>query len=210
MATTVEQCLTRAMRMNGTKAEGEAMTAAEADDGLLVFNQTVRGMFGRIIGVKLETYAGSTTTARHGAMYEVGGAAYTLTAPANPRDGWRWGWADRGSLATNNLTVNPNSQKIDAGTANLTINTLNDNRVYWFRGDTGNWEKERDLLLTDNAYFPDEMVGYLTAIVAQALCTEYGRDPSEVVKALANAGLDAFKERYGRRGMPRAASPAAA
>lgn len=210
MATTVEAALRRAFRMSGIKADGESLTYSEGADGLDLYNQTIRGMHGTVIGVPLVTVDASTTTAMHGALYQGGTATFTLTMPSNPRDGWRIGVADaRGGFASFNATIAPGGRKLENATANITLNTNNDHRTWFFRADTGDWQKEKDLTLTDNVYFPDDLMGHLIPILAVTLCNEYGKEPPAQTKELAVMGLGAFRNRYGRRGDPDASKAAA-
>lgn len=210
MTQTVSQVITRAMRMIGVLADGETPSAGESDDALTVFNFTQRALFGDVIGVKLEPETAATGNVRYGALYEGGASAVTLTCPANPRDGWRFGINDaKGTMNTNNVTVAPNGRKFKGVAASSTVlNTAALYETYFFRADTGDWVLEADLALSDNVYFPDPLLGSLAAMVAVNLSNEYGKAAPEVVVGNAAYGGKLFRSIYGRRGTARLGSPA--
>lgn len=203
MSQTALQIITRAMRMNGTLAASEPEPASsEADDALTTLNQLQRSLFGTIIGVKLEPETAATTTVRYGALYEAGAAAVTLTCPANPRDGWRFGISDvKSGFATYNVTVAPNGRKFKGLATNTTLATADTYETYFFRTDTGDWVLEADWLISDTVYFPDELLSGLVAMLAVELAEEYGKVPSQIAVARAAAGRERFSLRYGRRGV---------
>lgn len=214
MATTVEQLITRSTRMMGIIGDGATLSASEADDALTVFNQVQRSLFGTLIGVKLSPETVATGTVRNGALYESGAATATLTCPANPKAGWRFGVSDaRGTLSGNAVTVAPNTRKFKGSTSNATLNTNGLSETYFFRDDTGDWVLEADLALTDNVYFPDELMGGLAAMLAVALANEYGKEAPPATQRRATEGEAAFAHRYGRAGtiarMLQAQAPAA-
>jgi hypothetical protein len=195
--------------MLGILGEGQTPSYAEAADGLDVFNQMQRGFFGDLIGVKLEPVAASTVTGQYGALYQGIGAAFTLTLPDNPKDGWRIGVADAAlAFATFNATIARNGRLLEGAAANLTLNTNGANRVWFYRIDSGNWEREKDLALTDNIYFADDCITGVCALLAIALANEYGREPPAATTALAQAGTERLRIRYGRRGTSRVANMA--
>ncbi len=198
--TTVTQCLTRALRLVGVKGAGEAMDAEEAADALDVFNDTLRALFGVHIGGPLSLYAASgDVTAEPGYIYEGGVTARTITLPEYPQDGWRVGFADAGSFATANLTIARNGRKIGGSAANVTLSTLNDNRTYFYRADTGNWERERLLALADTIYLPDDLTDAVTAIMAIALAPEFRGVATPTVLQAAYNGQGRLRARYGSR-----------
>jgi hypothetical protein len=211
MTQTVTQVITRSLRMIGVLADGETPSSGEADDALSTFNLTQRGLFGDVIGVKLESETGATGNVRHGAMYQCGASAVTLTAPANPKDGWRFGISDaKGTINTNNVTVAPNGRKFKGVAASSTVlNTANLAETYFFRQDTGDWVLEADLTLTDNVYFPDHLIIGLSAMVAVNLAPDYNREVAASIVNLAGQGRLMFLQQYGRRGAARLGSPAA-
>ena len=207
MATTVQQGITRAFRMLGILGEGQTPSAAESSDALDVFNQVQRGLFGDLIGVKLEPVAASTTTGMYGAVYQGIGAAFTLTLPDNPKDGWRVGVADAAlAFATFNATIARNGRLLEGAAANLTLNANGTNRTWFYRTDTGNWEREKDLALSDNIYFADDIITGFCAMLAVSLANEYGKEAPATTIALAKDGAERIRTRYGRRGTSRIAN----
>ncbi len=201
MATTVDQLITRSLRMLSVLGDGVIAAASESDDGLTVFNQVQRGLFGTLIGVKLAAETAATGNIRNGALYEAGAAAVTLTCPANPKAGWRFGVADaKAALASNAVTVAPNGRKFKGVATNGTLNTNGLSETYFFRDDTGDWVLETDLTLTSNVYFPDELMGGLAAMLAVALANEYGKEAPPATQRNAQRGEMNFLHRYGRAG----------
>jgi hypothetical protein len=155
-----------------------------------------------VIGPRLEARAGATGTVLNGAVYQVGATSITLTLPANPRDGWRFGVADAtGTLSTFNTIVAPNGRQIEGASASLTLSTNDTHRSWFFRGDTGNWVREADFAASDDIYFPDDLIRGLSGMLAVALAEEYGREPPAIAIGTAQRGEALFRERYGRRGM---------
>ena len=208
MTQTVLQTVTRASRMIGVLASGEELAAAEADDALATYNRTQRAMFGDVIGVKLEPETAATGTIRMGALYQAGAAAVTLTSPANPRDGWRFGIVDAlSNFSTYNVTVAAGGHKFKGATGSTVLDTDDTYETYFFRADQGDFVLEADQALADTVYFPDDMLAGLEAIVAVAMANEYGKEPPAATLGMAKMGQDRFRCRYGRRGTPIAGSP---
>jgi hypothetical protein len=178
MATTASQAIDRAMRRLGVLGEGASASYAEANDGLTVLNFTLRGLFGDQIGVKLEPVAASTTTGQYGAMYQGIGAAFTLTLPDNPKDGWRIGVTDAAlAFGTFNATIARNGRLLEGAAANLTLSTNGTSRIWFYRTDTGNWEREKDLALSDNIYLADDCMTGFVAMLALPWPTSTARSP---------------------------------
>lgn len=214
MTTTVAQLIARSMRVISILGDGETATASQSADAVEVFNQLQRSLFGTSIGVKLSSETITTTTIRNGALYEAGSATATLTCPANPKAGWRFGVADsKAALAAFPVTVNPNGRRFKGSAANGTLNTDGLSETYFFRDDTGDWVLEADLALSSTVYFPDELMGGLAAMLAVSLANEYGKEAPPATQRRAAEGQLAFIHRYGRSGtiarMLQAQAPAA-
>src|SRR5437868_1251208 len=98
MSLTVLGVISRAFRLYGT-LEGQGATA-DADDaavGLIAFNAMKRAWMGTLIGPRLSpiSLTGVAGQAENGGEYMIPtGAAFTLTAPANPKPGARFGVVD--------------------------------------------------------------------------------------------------------------------
>jgi hypothetical protein len=212
MSLTVRGVIQRAGRLHGCWASGDDPTGAEAADALISINAMKRAMFGTIIGPRLSPMEviGTSGQAENGGEYLIpGGVAFTLTAPANPRSGARFGVVDAGlDFGTNNLTINHpgvlmnGAQPPAPGVASPAVLESNgQNSRYWFRGDTGTWVIEGDFPTLDSAIeFPDPLIAYLPAMLAVVIAAEYGADLRSDVIAMADEGRTAFARSYARRG----------
>lgn len=205
MSLVVRDVIDRAMRLLGAVASGGVPTAAEMADAMTAFNTLKRSLFGEIIGGRLteQTVAGVIAQAENGGEYPIpGGAAFTLTAPANPRSGARFGVVDAGlGFATNNCTVKPNGALIEGGAADLVLSVAGDNRRWWYRGDTGNWVREADFTDPSNAIeFPDNLIAYLPYMLAMVLAAEFNTEVRQDVIAGEQFGRQAFARAYAPRG----------
>jgi hypothetical protein len=141
--------------------------------------------------------------AENGGEYQIpGGAAFTLTAPLNPRSGARFGVVDANlAWGTYALTINRDGQLINGAAANYEINTAGQNTRFWFRGDTGAWIIEADFASLNSAIeFPDPLIDYLPNMLAVVIAAEYGADIRPDVAAGAMEGRQAFARTYYRRG----------
>jgi len=205
MSLTVREVIDRAGRLHGCWAAGDEPTGDEAADALISINSLKRAMFGTIIGPRLSPLAltGVAGQAENGGEYQIpAGAAFTLTAPLNPRSGARFGVVDAGlDFGTNALTIAPNGRQINGAAANYVIDSSGTNARFWFRGDTGNWILEADFPSLDSAIeFPDPLIAYLPYMLAVVIAAEYGADLRSDVIAMADEGRTAFARSYARRG----------
>jgi len=68
-------------------------------------------------------------------------AAFTVTLPASPAVGDQIGFVDyAGTFATNNLTLNPNSLKINGGALNKVMQTNNESLILVYIDSTQGWK----------------------------------------------------------------------
>lgn len=206
---TVLDIIKRAMRMNGTLAADDDPSASEAQDSLLAYNQMVRSLFGTVIGPRVSPgQAIVDLTAISGRVYTVGAQTVTITLPYNPRSGARVGVADgNAGLATYNATINRNGRLLEGSASNIVLDGNGTVRTWFYRGDTSNWERERDLDLTDTPYFPDELISRLPWMLAFMLASEFGADLRPDVAQQATEGRQHFNRIYGRNGRVRADMP---
>jgi hypothetical protein len=204
MSLVVRDVIARAMRLNGSLASGDMPMADELTDALEAFNTMQRAWFGTIIGPRLtaQSATGSSAQAENGGEYMIPGAAFTLTAPAGPRAGARFGAVDATlDFATHNLTVDPNGRLIEGAAANLVISANGDNRRWWFRGDVGGWVREADYTDPSDAIsFPDSLIAYMPYMLAVVLASEFNTELRADVLAGNAEGREAFARAYGRRG----------
>jgi hypothetical protein len=205
MSLTVRQVIQRSGRLHGCWAAGDDPTADEAADALVAINSLKRSMFGTLIGPRLGplTLSGTLGQAENGGEYQLpGGAAFTLTAPLNPRAGARFGVVDANlSWGSFPLTIQRNGQLIAGVASNYVISTAGQNTRFWFRGDTGSWVIEADFATLDSAIeFPDPLIDYMPNMLAVVIAAEYGAEVRPDVAAGAMEGRQAFARTYYRRG----------
>jgi len=190
----VQDLIKRALRELNTYAAGQSPTGAELTDALSSYNTMLRSMFGVAVGPRLlPIVAGASTSAINGGLYRTA-AGITLTLPANPRDGSRFGVSNNSGAS---VTITANGWRI-AGAASVSVAT-GTNATYFFRGDTGAWTLEADQALTDATIFAPDMDEHLVFMLAARLQAGYSdAPPPPTVIALAQAGEVAFVQRYGR------------
>lgn len=206
---TVLDIIKAALRINGTLAAGDEPSPEEAQDSLGAYNRMIRAMFGTVIGPRVSP-AGAiiNTTAISGRIYIVGSQTLIITLPYNPRSGARVAVVDgNDNLATAPVTIARNGRLLEGAASNVTMNTNGEERAWFFRGDTGNWERERDLILTDSPYFPEELVSRLPWMLAFTLMSEFGAEIRPDVAQMATEGRQHFNRVYGRNGRIRADAP---
>ena len=205
MSLSVRQVIQRSGRLHGCWAAGDDPTADEAVDALIAINSMKRAMFGTLIGPRLgpQPLSGAAGQAESGGEYQLpGGAAFTLTAPLNPRSGSRFGVVDANLAWTAfPLTILRNGQLINGAAANYVLSANGANTRFWFRGDTGNWIIEADFASLDSAIeFPDPLIDYMPNMLAVVIAAEYGAEVRPDVAAGAMEGREAFARSYYRRG----------
>lgn len=123
--------------------------------------------------------------------------AITITLPKLPVDGARLQIIDpNNTLGTYNVTIARNGWQIEGSAADLVLNTNGLNRVWMFRGDTGNWTRAADLVLDDQMPFPVEFDTAWGLILARRLAGEYGVRLSEEDSRYAKDGLTRLRARY--------------
>jgi hypothetical protein len=198
----VRDVITRAMRLNGSVASGDAPTAEEMADCLEAFNTLKRSWFGTIIGARLteQSVITSPIQAENGGEYPIpANLTATLTAPANPRSGARFGVVDATlSFAAFHCAVNPNgASSLEGASAPLVLSTNGDNRRWWYRGDTANWVREADWTDPTNVIeFPDALIAYFPYLLAVVIAPEFNTELRQDVLAGATQGMAAMARAY--------------
>jgi hypothetical protein len=205
MSLNVLGVISRAFRLFGTVAAGATPDADDAAVALVAFNAMKRAWFGTLIGPRLGSIAltGATGQAENGGEYQIpGGAAFTLTAPTNPKPGARFGVVDAGlSWTAYPLTVKPNGQLLGGAAANTAISTAGQNTRWWFRGDTGNWVPETDSpSLTSAIEFPDGVIAYMPYMLGVVMAAEFSAVLTPEIEAGNLEGRAVLARLYGRRG----------
>ena len=206
MSLTVKDVIKRAMRMHGALASGADPDATESADYLIAMNTMKRAMFGTLIGPRLspQPAPGTAAQAERGGEYEVvATAAFTLTAPANPRSGSRFGVVDAAlNFATFNCAVSAPGRLINGVAGNYVLNTNGARQRFWFRGDTGNWVLEADYVtIFDVIEFPDPLIAYLPYMLAVVIAPEMGNAVTPLIAGGAQEGREAFARAYASRGV---------
>ena len=212
MSLNVLGVISRAFRLLGTLAGGDTPLANDAADGLTAFNAMKRAWFGALIGPRLSPLplAGVNGQAENGGEYQIpGGAAFTLTAPANPRSGARFGAVDAAlGWGAWPLTVNPNGRLMNGSVANTLIATAGADARWWFRGDAGGWVAEADSpALTSVIEFPDGIIAYMPYMLAVVLAAEFAADLTAEIEAANLEGRAVLARTYGRRGRAQPEGP---
>ncbi|MGH7022121.1 MAG: hypothetical protein ACREEB_00870 [Caulobacteraceae bacterium] len=205
MSLVVRDVIERAMRLLGALASGDAPTAEEMTDAMTAFNTLKASWFGTLIGGRIteQAVAGVIAQAENGGEYVIpGGAAFTLTAPAKPKSGARFGVVDGGlDFATFNCTVNPNGRLIDGAAANLVLSANGVGGRWWYRGDAGNWVAEAAWTDPSNAVeFPDAIIAYMPYMLAMVLAAEFNTELRQDVIAGDVLGRSVMARTYAPRG----------
>jgi hypothetical protein len=212
MSLNVGQVINRALRMHGVIADGEEPAASIGSDMLVAANAMKRAWFGTLIGPRMspQAFAGTTGQAENGGEYSVpGGAAFSVSAPLNPKAGARFGVIDGAAdFGTYNCTVSGNGRLIapiaGAGAAGSTtvMNANGQFARWWFRGDNGTWTLEQDWpLLTSAIEFPDPIIAYMPYMLAAQIASEFGADITPEMGQGAMEGREALARSYARRGI---------
>lgn len=209
MSDTVLDVINRAARLLGDLASGASLSGAESNDALQAYNSMYRGLFGTVIGPRPSSILTAVNvTAQPGYIYGVGSATITITLPPNPRPGSRIGVSDaNAALATYPVTVARSGHLLEGAAANLTLNTNGATRQWFYRPDAANWVREADQALIDTPPFSDDLIGFMPAMLAVHMASEYGADIRPDVAALAQYGYAAFARVYARRGRNQSEPP---
>lgn len=197
---TLRDVITRTAELVAESAEGRAAPVAYFVSTLAQtrYNTMIRALFGHGIGIPLTARRPTASeTVVQGRRYNVGATALTLTLPEEACDGHWFGVTDTNAgLAAANVTLARNGMLLEGAAANITLATSGTAREWFFRADTGNWERVRDLELTDTVYFPDDIVHGLPAMLALELLP-IGYPGHELLASMNNAARARIDQRYG-------------
>ena len=202
----VRDVITRAMRLLGAVDDGGAPSATEMADAMLAFNNLKASWFGTLIGPRMSQQsvsANPSVQAENGGEYALpGGVAYTVTAPANPKSGMRFGVIDAGlAFATTNCTIAGNGRLVNGATASLVLSAAGGGMRFWYRPDTGNWIEEADWTDPSNVIeFPEEVAAYFPCMFAMAFAAEFNTEIRQDVIAGDQLGRTVMARTYGVRG----------
>jgi hypothetical protein len=204
MSLTVLGVISRAFRLCGTLAAGATPEADDAATALIAFNAMKRAWMGALIGPRLSPIAltGVSGQAESGGEYQIpGGARFTLTAPADPRSGARFGVVDANlDFGSWPVTVARNGRLLNGVASDLTLGASGAGSRWWFRGDTGDWVAEADSpSLSSAVEFPDAVIAYMPYMLCVALAAEFSADLTPEVLAANLEGRAVLARMYGRR-----------
>ena len=212
MSLTVLGVICRAFRLYGTLAAEATPDADDAAAALIAFNSMKRAWMGTLIGPRLSPLAltGAAGQAENGGDYMIPtGAPFTLTAPANPRNGARFGAVDANlSFDSYPLTVARNGRLINGAASNAVVSTAGAATRWWYRGDTANWVAEADSpSLSSVIEFPDPVIAYMPYMLAVMAAAEFSAALTPEVRAGNLEGRAVLARIYGRRGRGRPEGP---
>ena len=212
MSLTVLGVISRAQRLMGQIAGQSTLNADDAAVGLIAFNAMKRAWMGTLIGPRLGSLGltGITGQAENGGEYMIPtGAAFTLTAPSNPRAGARFGAVDANlTFNSYNLTIARNGRLLNGVASNYVANTAGLNTKWWFRDDTGNWVLEADSPSVNSAVeFPDPIIAYMPYMLAMVVAGEFSGDLTTEVQGGNLEGRAVLARMYGRRGKAQPEGP---
>ncbi|HEY7901781.1 MAG TPA: hypothetical protein VIC25_11425 [Caulobacteraceae bacterium] len=214
MTLLVRDIIYRGMRLLGAVDAAGAPSPQEMADGMLAANTLKASWFGTLIGGRLSEQSVAVgavqVQAENGGEYAIpGGLAYTVTVPANPRSGGRFGVVDAGlAFATTPCTVNPNGALINGATANLTLNVAGVGGRWWYRGDTANWVLEADWTDPTNVIeFPEAVAAYFPHMLAIVFAAEFNTELRQDVIAAASEGRQVMARTYAPGGRASVAPP---
>ncbi len=205
MSLTVLGVVRRTLRLFGSLAAGATPDADDAATALIAFNAMKRAWMGTLIGPRLSPapLSGTAGQAENGGEYMIPtGAAFTLTAPANPRAGARFGAVDANlSFNSFNLTIARNGRLLNGAASNYVVGAAGADTRWWFRGDTGGWVLEADSPSLSSAIeFPDSVIAYMPYMLAVVMAAEFSAELTPEVSAGNLEGRAVLARMYGRRG----------
>lgn len=207
--TTASEAITKALSKLRVLGFGESPTSAQAqehlDDLNRFLNQLV-GFGGSMPFVDIPVSSAYTITTDWPAVRVLcqHTSALTITLPQGDatvpvQDGFRIAIVDAsGAAGTYNITVARNGWKIAAATANATISTNSDSRIYMFRADLGDWKLAADLALTDALPLPSEFDDAVILGLSKRIGGRYGQSLSREDAGLADDGVSRIYARYAR------------
>lgn len=216
MATLISQIIVDAYREGNLTSISGALTSAEQTEGLRLLNRFISSLFGNDLGDPLTDYpVGRGTgidTPNYNTVYldELPGfyvpkntrmqcnltQATTLDIDPNPSDGARLAVVDNaGNFNTYNLILKGNGRKIESSTS-VTLNAASTQREWFYRADTGTWNKLASLVAGDNSPFPEAFDDLLSIGLAMRLMPRNGPPLRAESMAVFKDLSQKFKARY--------------
>lgn len=214
--TVVSEIITDAYRQSNLLAIGVTPTTLQQTEALRYLNRIVKSVYGQEAGDPLTPLPiGRNNIERPAGFpwYDVEAVqdwfipsdvqivlnletAKTLYLDPMPEDGQRFAVLDAsGNLATYNLTLDGNGRKIEgADTAVLNTNGLS--RYWFYRADTGSWQRVNSLVAGDTFPFPEEFDDLFITMLAMRLNPSYATSLDPQSQAVWKRSLTQFRARY--------------
>ncbi|QDP50601.1 MAG: hypothetical protein Tp1125DCM00d2C21254131_42 [Prokaryotic dsDNA virus sp.] len=192
--TTVSQIITDAYRQGNLIARGTSPTTAEQTEGLRYLSRIVKSVFGNEAGEDLNPFPIGRKDINRPQGYPWYNDvpdndwyvpknlrlmlnledSVTLYLHPVPDDGSRFAVKDvAGNLSTYNVTVYGNGRNID-GASSVVLNTDGEAGEWFYREDTGNWQKYAPMAVDDEFPFPEEFDDFFITMLAIRLNPSYG------------------------------------
>lgn len=184
--TLASEAIDRAYREVNLIAAGANAPTVQQTEALTLLNGILSATFGFAAGEELrdlniggeydESWALNTYAPENVRLVLNLGAARTISLHPQPYEGQRLAVADAGAnLATYPLTLDGNGRRIET-TATLVLNTSSLAAQWFYRADTGNWQRLELLEVGDDLPFPVEFDDYFVILLAMRLSPRHGRE----------------------------------
>jgi hypothetical protein len=127
------------MAFVGRKPTNAPLTSDDIPNGIISAADLASGISGLITWQSVKT-SGFTAVAGQGYPCNTTSSAFTVTLPASPSAGDTILLVDyAGTFSTNNLTINPNSLKIQSQTSNVIVSKNNEALTLTYIDSTSGW-----------------------------------------------------------------------
>jgi hypothetical protein len=221
--TTVSQIITDAYRQGNLIAKGTSPTTAEQTEGLRYLSRIVKSVFGNEAGEDLIPFPiGRENISRPGGypwyndvpdndwyvpknlrlMFNLQDSVSIYLHP-DPNDGTRFAVKDvAGNLSTYNATIYGNGRNIESSPS-VVLSTDDLASEWFYREDTGNWQKYSPIAVDDEFPFPEEFDEYFITMLAIRLNPSYGVQLDPQSNAVLSRSKRQLTSRY-RQNIPKA------
>ena len=135
--------------ITGTQIASSTITSSNIASGTITSSNIASSV---PLGINWQSVQTSnfTAVARNGYFINTTSGAITMTLPASPSIGNTVVIRDyAGTFGTNNLTINPNSAKLDGNTGNATISTNNEQVTLTYVDATQGWKTLTNSAITN-------------------------------------------------------------
>lgn len=212
--TLISSLIADAFRENNILPLNVAPNVNQLAEGLRLYNQNLKGIYGSEAGESLLDWPLGTFGVDEPGFVDPrdpacipypsinrrllvsNAAAVTVYLTPFPQDGSRMGIADIfGRLAAVPVTLDANGRIIEAAPTKL-LNVNGTFQEWFYRADLGQWVKLTDLLATDENPFPDEFDVFCYVGLALRLNPRYGREMDPQTATVYKAQRSQFVARY--------------